>query len=85
MDMRESVAYALSNLISEIRKPVDEELSGSARKAELQSIAIATTDARDMLKTLQELDEMIKTIGEGGGIEDDIDYAGGFAEKFSKR
>jgi len=85
VEMRDSVAYALNNLIMEIRKPVDEELSGSARKAELQSIAIATTDAKTMLRTLQDLDEMIRSLGEGEDLEDDVDYAGGFAEKFSKK
>jgi hypothetical protein len=85
VELRHSVALAIDNLIGEIRKPVDNELSGSARKAELQSIALATTDAREMLRTLQELDETIKSLSEGGEIEDEADFGAGFAEKFSKK
>lgn len=79
------MALAIDNLIREIRKPVDSELSGSARKAELQSIALATTDAREMLRTLQELDETIKTLSAGDSMEDKADFAGGWAERMSKK
>jgi hypothetical protein len=40
---------AINNMIDEIKKPVDPEINGSARKAELQSIkqtAIRTDDQR---------------------------------------
>ncbi len=33
-----SMEQAIDNMISEIKKPVDQEINGSARKAELQSI-----------------------------------------------
>ena len=83
--MRESVSFALDNLIKEIRKPVDEELSGSARKAELQSIALATQDAQGMLRTLQELDDTIESLGMGDDLKDDVDFGAGMAEKFAKK
>ena len=33
-----SMEVAINNMIEEIKKPVDSEINGSARKAELQSI-----------------------------------------------
>ena len=42
-----SMEVAINNMIDEIRKPVDAELSGSQRKAELQSIKQTATDAKE--------------------------------------
>ena len=36
-------------MIEEVKKPVDPEINGSARKAELQSIKQPATDAKDLL------------------------------------
>ena len=44
-----SMEVAINNMIDEIRKPVDGELSGSQRKAELQSIKQTATDAKELL------------------------------------
>jgi hypothetical protein len=75
---------AIDNMILEIRKPVDQELSGSQRKAELQSIKQTAVDARELLQERQRLEEMIKTLMETGEIDEQADFSGGFAEKFSK-
>ena len=37
-NLRSSMQIAVHNMIEEIKKPVDNELSGSQRKAELQAI-----------------------------------------------
>jgi len=79
-----SMEVAINNMIDEIRKPVDTELSGSQRKAELQSIKQTATDAKELLIEYQRLEQMVKEINETGGIEEEQDYSGGFAEKFSK-
>jgi len=79
-----SMEYAINNMIEEIRKPVDKELSGSQRKAELQSIKQTAVDARELLQERQRIEEMIKTLRETGGIEEQKDFSGGFAERFSK-
>ena len=75
---------AINNMIDEIRKPVDSELSGSQRKAELQSIKQTATDAKELLIDYQRLEQMVKELKETGGIKEDKDYSGGFAERFSK-
>ena len=79
-----SMEVAINNMIDEIRKPVDAELSGSQRKAELQSIKQTATDAKELLIEYQRLEQMVKELKEIGGIEEDKDYSGGFAERFSK-
>tara|TARA_R100001510_G_C7646124_1_gene203441 strand:- start:1416 stop:1709 length:294 start_codon:yes stop_codon:yes gene_type:complete len=79
-----SMEVAINNMIDEIRKPVDSELSGSQRKAELQSIKQTATDAKELLIEYQRLEQMVRELKETGGIEKDKDYSGGFAERFSK-
>lgn len=80
-----SMEFAIDNMIQEIRKPVDQELSGSQRKAELQSIKQTAVDAKELIQERQRLEEMIKTLNETGGIEEAQDFSGGFAERFSKK
>lgn len=79
-----SMEIAINNMIDEIKKPVDSELSGSQRKAELQSIKQTATDAKELLIEYQRLEQMVRELKETGGIEEDKDYSGGFAERFSK-
>tara|TARA_R110000803_G_scaffold110761_3_gene179236 strand:- start:446 stop:739 length:294 start_codon:yes stop_codon:yes gene_type:complete len=79
-----SMEIAINNMIDEIRKPVDVELSGSQRKAELQSIKQTATDAKELLIEYQRLEQMVRELQETGGLEKEQDYSGGFAEKFSK-
>jgi hypothetical protein len=43
--LMQSMEIAINNMIDEIKKPVDPEINGSARKAELQSIKQTATDA----------------------------------------
>ena len=80
-----SMEVAINNMIDEIKKPVDSELSGSQRKAELQSIKQTATDAKELLIEYQRLEQMVRELKETGGIEEDKDYSGGFAERFSKQ
>lgn len=79
-----SMEVAINNMIEEIKKPVDGELSGSQRKAELQSIKQTAVDAKELLIEYQRLEQMVRELKETGGIEEEQDYSGGFAEKFSK-
>ena len=75
---------AINNMIDEIKKPVDPEINGSARKAELQSIKQTATDCKELLVERQRLEQMIKDLKDSGEIEQAKDYTGGFAERFSK-
>tara|TARA_R110002074_G_scaffold165391_1_gene325489 strand:- start:493 stop:783 length:291 start_codon:yes stop_codon:yes gene_type:complete len=79
-----SMEIAINNMIDEIKKPVDPEINGSARKAELQSIKQTATDCKELLVERQRLEQMIKDLKDSGEIEQAKDYTGGFAERFSK-
>ena len=76
---------AINNMIEEIKKPVDPEINGSARKAELQSIKQTAVDAKDLLVERQKLEQMMKDLTLGNDVAEGKDYTGGFAEKFSKK
>lgn len=79
-----SMEVAIDNMIEEVKKPVDPEINGSARKAELQSIKQTATDCKELIIERQRLEQMIKDLKESGEIEQAKDYTGGFAERFSK-
>tara|TARA_R110000744_G_scaffold66577_2_gene136109 strand:+ start:346 stop:582 length:237 start_codon:yes stop_codon:yes gene_type:complete len=75
---------AIDNMIEEIKKPVDPDINGSARKAELQSIKQTATDCKELIIERQRLEQMVKDLKTSGEIGNVKDYTGGFAEKFSK-
>jgi hypothetical protein len=79
-----SMEIAIDNMIDEIKRPVDQEINGSARKAELQSIKQTAVDCQDLIKKYEELSDMRKNLESTGSIEEKKDYSAGFAEKFSK-
>jgi hypothetical protein len=79
-----SMEVAINNMIDEIKKPVDPEINGSARKAELQAIKQTATDCKELLVERQRLEQMIKDLNTDGAIEEAKDYSGGFAERYSK-
>ena len=79
-----AMEVAINNMIDEIKKPVDPEINGSARKAELQSIKQTATDCKELLVERQRLEQMIKDLKTDGAIEEAKDYSGGFAERYSK-
>ena len=82
--MMEAMQIAIENMILEIQKPVDQELSGSQRKAELQSIKQTAVDAKELIIERERLEQLIKTLRDNDEIKEDRDYSGGFAEQFSK-
>lgn len=75
---------AINNMIEEVKKPVDPELSGAGRKAELSSIKQTAVDCKELLVERQRLEQMVKDLQESGEIAQEQDYSGGFAERFSK-
>ncbi len=79
-----SMETAIENMIEEVKKPVDPEINGSARKAELQSIKQTATDCKELIVERQRLAQMVKDLESSGDIKDIKDYSGGFAERFSK-
>lgn len=84
--LMDSMSIAIENMIDEIRKPVDQEITGSARKAELQSIKQTAIDCKELIIERQKLSEMIKEFEKNGTFDNtSSDFSGGFAEKFSKK
>jgi hypothetical protein len=83
--LMDAMSTAIDNMIEEIKKPVDPEAGGSARKAELQSIKQTAIDCKELIIERQRLEDMIKELNLGNEIESTKDYAGGFAEQFSKK
>tara|TARA_X000001382_G_C3151917_1_gene173261 strand:- start:718 stop:1008 length:291 start_codon:yes stop_codon:yes gene_type:complete len=79
-----SMEIAIENMIEEVKKPVDPEINGSARKAELQSIKQTATDCKELIIERQKLEQMVKDLKTSGEIGGSKDYSGGFAERFSK-
>jgi len=82
--LMEAMQIAIENMINEIQKPVDQELSGSQRKAELQSIKQTAVDAKDLIVEREKLEQLIKGLKQDGEIKEERDYSGGFAEQYSK-
>lgn len=82
--LMQSMEVAINNMIEEVKKPVDPEAGGSARKAELQAVKQTAVDCKELIIERQKLEQMIKELSENGKIEEDKDYSGGFAERFSK-
>ena len=82
--LMKSMEVAINNMIVEVKKPVDPEINGSARKAELQSIKQTATDCKELIIERQRLEQMVKDLKNNGEINEGGDYSGGFAERFSK-
>ena len=80
-----SMEVAINNMIEEIKKPVDQDITGSARKAELQSIKQTAVDCKELIIERQRLEEMITKLNDTGSIEEDKSFSGGFAERYAKR
>ena len=47
--LMKSMEVAINNMIDEVKRPVDPEAGGSARKAELQSIKQTAVDCKELL------------------------------------
>ena len=75
---------AIRNMIEESQTPVDPELTGSGRKAELQSIKQTASDAKDMFRMRMEVENMLNELRENGDMGEDRDFSAGFAEEYSK-
>lgn len=81
-----SMEVAIDNMIEEVKRPVDQDLNGSGRKAELQSVKQTAIDCKELIVQRQQLLDMIKSLEDTGdlGVEEK-DFGAGFAEKMSKR
>ena len=71
--LMDSMAIAIDNMIEEVKKPVDQEINGSARKAELQSVKQTAIDCKELLRERQSLEQMIKDLKQNGEVEEKKD------------
>jgi hypothetical protein len=76
-----SMEQAINGLIDEIRKPVDPELTGSPRKAELSAIKQSVIDARELIQERQRLEELIRSLEDNDEVSEERDFKAGFAER----
>jgi|TARA_R100000030_G_scaffold17903_3_gene12213 hypothetical protein len=83
-NLMRSMEVAIKNMIEEVKKPVDPDAGGAARKAELQSIKQTAVDCKELIIERQRLEQMVKDLRDSGEIGQEKDYSGGFAERFSK-
>jgi len=80
----EAMEVAIRNMTAEVKKPVDPDLTGSGRKAELQAIKETALACKEMIVERQKLQQLISDMHSNGEIEEERDYKSGFAERYSK-
>ena len=76
---------AIQNMTEEIRNPVDPDLTGSARKAELQAIKDTALACKELIVERQKLEQLVGDLEEVGGFEEEKDFKGGFAERMARK
>ena len=65
-ELLEAMAMAIHNITEELKKPVDKDLNGSARRSELKSIKESAIDAKELITEYQKLETMLKELKETG-------------------
>jgi hypothetical protein len=65
----EAMNDAIDNMITEIKKPITSDITGSARKAELQSIKETALACSELIRKRDELQELIDDSLEEAGMK----------------
>lgn len=81
----EAMEQAIENMTEELKKPVDPELTGSARKAELSALKDTALACKELIVERQRLEQLVLDLAEHKGISEDRDFKAGFAERNAKR
>jgi hypothetical protein len=81
----EAMEQAINNMTEELKKPVDPELTGSARKAELSALKDTALACKELIVERQRLEQLVLDLAEHKGISEDRDFKAGFAERNAKR
>lgn len=84
-ELVEAMEVAIRNMTAEVKKPVDPDLTGSGRKAELQAIKETALACKELIVERQKLEQLIVDMRQNGEIGEDRDYKSGFAERYSKK
>jgi hypothetical protein len=81
----EAMEQAIHNMTEELKKPVDPELTGAARKSELAALRDTALACKELIVERQKLEQLIGDLDEAGGFEQEKDFKGGFAERMAKK
>jgi len=75
---------AIHNMTEELKKPVDPDLTGAARKSELSALRDTALACKELIVERQKLEQLVGDIEESGGFEKEKDFKGGFAERMAR-
>ena len=81
----EAMEQAIHNMTEELKKPVDPELTGAARKSELSALRDTALACKELIVERQKLEQLVGDLQESGGFEEEKDFTGGFAERNARR
>jgi hypothetical protein len=81
----EAMEQAIHNMTEELKKPVDPELTGAARKSELSALRDTALACKELIVERQKLEQLVGDLEESGGFEEEKDFKGGFAERNARR
>ena len=81
----EAMEQAIHNMTEELKKPVDPELTGAARKSELSALRDTALACKELIVERQKLEQLVGDLEESGGFEEEKDFKGGFAERNAKK
>lgn len=76
---------AIQNMIEEIKKKPDQELSGSQRKNDLAAIKETAINCKELITEREKMERMLKELEDTGEIGEEKDWSGGWAEKHASR
>jgi len=79
-----AMEVAIKNMTDEVQKPIDQELSGSARKAELSAIKETALACKELILERQKLLQIVDEFEEKGELKEKGDFSSSFAELYSK-
>jgi len=80
----EAMEQAIHNMTEELKKPVDPDLTGAARKSELSALRDTALACKELIVERQKLEQLVGDIEESGSFEKEKDFKGGFAERMAR-
>lgn len=81
----EAMEQAIHNMTEELKKPVDPDLTGAARKSELSALRDTALACKELIVERQKLEQLVGDLEEVGGFEEEKDFKGGFAERMARK
>ena len=76
-----AVETAINNMIEEVAKKPDDTISGSARKAEMQTIRDTALACKELILEREKMMNIMEDMKSGNKIEEEKDFSSSFAER----